>query len=147
MLKTSRLTTALTVAVVAGLTLIGPARADVRTTDGQALDGYLYVGKEGSGGCKLGGSGSLGACVNQDVSFINRGFTSSKPNAFLYWGAGYTGAYACIPPHGLWYRSSSSLKIVFDHKGTGGDVRGLHQTIWDNVASVKWSNTPCSYYP
>jgi hypothetical protein len=78
---------------------------------------------------------------------VNDGYTTSKPNAQLYWGSGYSGAYACITPHSVWYKSSSSLKIVFDHKNSNGSTSGLGATVWSNVASVKWTNTSCSVYP
>jgi para-nitrobenzyl esterase len=54
-------------------------------------------------------------------SRVNDGYTTSNPNAQLYWGSGYSGGYACITPHLVWYKSSSSLKIVFDHKHSHGD--------------------------
>ena len=136
----------LTAAVVA-VAFASPASADVRTTDSGALNGNLYVGVAGGGGCTLPDTGSLGACTNKDVSFINRGYTGSKPNAQLYWGSGASGAYACITPHSEWYKSSSSLKIVFDHRNSNGSTSGLGSTVWSNVASVKWTNTSCSVYP
>ena len=146
----ARLRTALGVAatsMVMAIAFAAPALADVKSTDSGALDGNLYVGVSGGGGCKLPNSGSLGACVNRDISFINRGYTSSKPNAQLYWGSDYSGAYACISPHSVWYKSTSSYKIVFDHRNSNGSTSGLNQSVWSNVASVKWSNTSCSVYP
>jgi hypothetical protein len=80
----------------------------------------------------------LGPCKNHNIYAANWGYVCSGCDYVrLYWGTWYTGAYYCLPR--MTYKDSVADSGLKFNRGSGG---GLGQTIWNNVASVKWSG-PC----
>jgi hypothetical protein len=97
-----------------------------------------WNGNTGASCSWSGNASSLGACANKDYLIQNTGFQCAGCDYIrLYWGAGFTGPYFCVPP-GFTYGQATSPNLRFD-KGSG---TGLGDTIWFNAASAKWSG-PC----
>jgi len=92
------------------------------------------------GRCQWGGdTPTLDTCAKTDYLIQNTRYQCDGCDWIrLYWGAGYTGAYFCIPP-GYTYGQPTSPDLRFD-KGPG--LPGYGESIWSNAASAKRSG-PC----
>ena len=140
--------------LAAGLLVYGPAAANAApampsTTSvrpaaaGAALaaaaDGYFYAWTETyrrGGRCRWAGNAETwGGCTNNVGSVENRGFAATLDDVNLYWGAYYSGAYACLGRGDMWL-DLSIKREKFDH---GVGLRGIGQALYNNVASSRWT--------
>jgi hypothetical protein len=123
------------------------------------LSGYNYYGPETSPYefCEYGGnstnmvsqSGQYAGsnCSNSLTSYANDGKPCSGcQDVRLYWGPNYTGAWACITPGWYWAQpglfgaTANHAPLTFSF---GSTLSGYGQSVWLNVASLKWTGT-CS---
>lgn len=89
------------------------------------------------------------SCANQNITEGNWGYPSSPYKyVHLYYGAWYSGAYACIYPGYYWEMGGifSGVEnygnLTFNHGITAqGQLPGYQQPIWYNVASMSWEKS------
>jgi hypothetical protein len=112
------------------------APADTSAVARAAADGYLYAWTEPyrrGGQCRwLGNAESWGGCANNVGSVENRGYAAILDDVNLYWGAYYSGAWACLGRGDMWL-DLSIKRERFDH-GTWGNG----QPLYNNIASHRW---------
>ena len=86
------------------------------------------------------------SCAAQDIAAGNYGYTSyAYRYVNIYYGAWYSGAWACIYPGYYWEMGGIFTgiqnygQLTFNHGQTvSGARQGYGQSIWFNVRSLQW---------
>ncbi|MEV0909026.1 peptidase inhibitor family I36 protein [Streptomyces hokutonensis] len=110
---------------------------------GATADGYFYAYENANYGGKycrwVGNDSDWSSCSpggnirNQASALWNNGYAGSYEDVNVYWGLGYTGAWACIANG---YAYSNLAGWNFPNNGSGGG-----ETLNDNISSHVWSNS------
>ncbi len=99
-------------------------------------DGYVYAWTEPyrrGGQCRwVGNAETWGGCSNNVGSVENRGFSGTYDDVRFYWGAFYSGAWACLGRGDMW------LDLSIKRERFDNGTSGLGQPLYNNIASHRW---------
>ncbi|MFF0158492.1 hypothetical protein ACFYRY_13295 [Streptomyces sp. NPDC005263] len=104
----------------------------------QAADGYLHVWTDPHGGgtpCFWSvNADDWGPCTNKASDIWNNGYEARNDAVDLYWGAGATGAHACISRGDSWPDlTTDQYRFTYD-----SGKKGFGQSVNDNIHSHRW---------
>jgi hypothetical protein len=131
-----------TVAAVAPAAQASASPASPMNAPERCQSGYFcaYTQTKGNGGiCSFAGNSDdmdgVGGCENKEGSVYNNGINDpGYNNVAMYFKPGQAGCWAAL---GLGDYYLDLHQNTFNH-GTGGNSNGCGQSLWYNIASMRW---------